>query len=69
MNDTSRKFWLRAKEVLKQVGLKVMEGDKALYYMHRNGELIVALITHVDDFALAGPDDFVNEILEIVRKK
>ena len=52
-DDTSRKFWLRVREVLKQIGLRVMEGDEAFYYLNRNGDLIGAVITHVDDFTLA----------------
>ena len=32
LDYASRKFWLRVKEVLKRVGLKVLEGDEAFYY-------------------------------------
>ena len=34
LDDTSHKFWLRVKEVLMEIGLKVMEGDEAFYYLH-----------------------------------
>ena len=27
-----------------------MKGDEAFYYLHREGELIGTVITHVDDF-------------------
>ena len=37
LDDASRKFWLRVKEVLKGIGLKVMEGDEAFYYLHQDG--------------------------------
>ena len=29
-----------------------MEGDEAFYYLHRDGDLIGGVITHVDDFTL-----------------
>ena len=38
LDYASRKFWLRVKEVLKEIGLKVMEGDEAFYYQHEDGE-------------------------------
>ena len=59
LDDASRKFRLRVKEVMKKIGLKVMEGDEAFYYLHQNGELMAAVITHVDDFTLAGMEDFI----------
>ena len=41
--------------MLKEIGLKVMEGDEAFYYLHQDGELMGAVITHVDDFTLVEP--------------
>ena len=57
------------KEVLKTIGLKVMEGDEAFYYLHRNGELIGTVVTHVDDFTLAGTEAYINEVLETVFRE
>ena len=39
--DASRKFWLKLKQTLKDLGLKVMIRDKAFYYLHEEGELKV----------------------------
>ena len=69
LDDASRKFWLRVKEVLREIGLKVMEGDEAFYYLHQDEELKGAVITHVDDFTLAGTAHFIKEVLEAVAKE
>ena len=69
LDDISRKFWLRVKEVLKEIGFKVMEGDEAFYYLHQDGELMGAVITHVDDFTLAGTEDFIREVLETISRE
>ena len=69
LDDTSQKFWLRVKEVLKSIGLKVMEGDEAFSYLHRNGELRGTVITHVNNFTLAGNEDFIKEVLETVSRE
>ena len=66
--DASRKFWLQVKEVCKEIGLKVMEGDEAFYYQHEDGELKGAVITHVDDVTLAGTEDFIYKVLEIMNR-
>ena len=41
LDDTSRKFWLKVKEIFSELGLKVMDGDMAFYYLHEDGELKV----------------------------
>ena len=69
LDDASRKFWLRVKEVLKKMGLKVLEGDEAFYYLHKDGKLIGAVITHVDDFTLAGTEDFVNDVINTLAEE
>ena len=50
MDGTSRKFRLRVKEVLTKIGLKVIEGDEAFYYLYENGVIKGAVNTQVDDF-------------------
>ena len=46
-----------------------MEVDEAFFYLHRDGELIGAVITYVDDFTLAGTEDFIKEVLETVARE
>ena len=59
LDDASQKFWLRVKEILLTMGLKVMDGDEAFFYLHKDGQLQGAVLTHVDDFNLAGTDEFI----------
>ena len=46
-----------------------MERDEAFYYLHRDRELIGIVITHVDNFTLAGTEAFINEVLEAVSRE
>ena len=69
LDDASRKFWLRVKEVLVSLGLRVMTGDEAFYYLHEDGELKGAVLTHVDDFSLAGDDEFIRKVISQVERQ
>ena len=62
LDDVSRKFWLKFKETLVALGLKVMLGDEAFYYMHENDQLKGLVLTHVDDLILAADEEFVENI-------
>merc|ERR1712030_169015 len=69
LNDASRKFWLRVKAVFEKIGLRKLVGDEALYYKHNeNGDLVGMISTHVDDFSLAGSEDFLIMVTEEIRK-
>ena len=46
-----------------------MKGDKSFYYLHENCRLISAVITHEDDFTLAGTDEFVKEVIDTVSEE
>ena len=52
-----------------EIGLKVMEGDEAFYYQYEDGELKGVVIIFVDVFTLAGTEEFVDNVLEIVNKE
>ena len=34
LDDASRKFWLKLKNTLVKLGLRIMPGDEAFYYLH-----------------------------------
>ena len=69
LDDASRKFWLRVKDVLVSIGLRVMTGDEAFYYLHEDGELKGAVLTHLDDFSLCGTDEFVRKVIKQVERQ
>ena len=67
LDDASRKFWLRVRDVfLNKLHLKTIEGDEAFYYRNVDGDFQGAVLTHVDDFKLTGTNDFMEEILKVV---
>ena len=51
------------------IGLKVMEGDEAFYYLHKDGRLMGAVITHIDNFTLAGTNDFVDQVFKVINEE
>merc|ERR1712115_241514 len=69
LDDTSRKFYLKVRETLKKLGLNTLPGDDAVYYQHKNGKLIGMILSHVDDFTIAGTKAFVNRIIKGLKKK
>ena len=54
LDDASRKFWLRVKEILEGDGLKTVIGDEAFYFCYDSNGLQGMILTHVDDFIVAG---------------
>ena len=68
LNDASRRFWLRLKEVFDNENLKTLPGDEAFYFKNEGGDLKGMVITHVDDFQIAGTDLFIDSLLDILTK-
>ena len=69
LDDASRKFWLRVKEVFFKMNMKMVEGDEAFYYLHQGGLLQGCIITHVDDFTIASKKVFIDRVLRLVDIK
>ena len=68
LNDASRKFWLRVKKAFADFGLRRIEGDEALYFKRdEEGRLEGMISTHVDDFNMAGTDNFLETITEKIK--
>ena len=70
LDDASRKFWLRVKEVfLCELGLHTIHGDEAFYFSNVDGVLHGAILTHVDDFNIAGTPDFIKKVIDHVGRE
>ena len=68
-DDVSRKFYLKVKETLHELGLKTLPGDDAFYYENRNGKLMGLNLSHVDDFTIAGEVEFVSRIVKGIQER
>ncbi len=69
LDDASRKFYLKVKETLQELGLKTLPGDDAFYYENRDGKLMGLNLSHVDDFTIAGNKEFVERIVNGIKEK
>ena len=56
------------KEVfLSQLGLLTIDGDEGFYFMKKEENLLGAILTDVDDFNVAGTDEFIENVISIVE--
>merc|ERR1712101_37676 len=69
LDDASRKFYLKVKETLQELGLKTLPGDDAFYYEHRDEKLMGLNLSHVDNFTIAGDIEFVERIVNGIKEK
>ena len=51
------------------MGLKTVTGDEAFYYRHSENKLEGMILSHVDDFNMAGTEKFLREIREMLKKE
>ena len=69
LKDASRKFWMIMKNIFEDEGLKTVKGDEAFYYKFDGKKLEGMVLTHVDDFSMAGTDGFLDELEKKIRKE
>ena len=68
LDDASRKFWICVKEIFHTEGLQNITGDEAFYFQHQNGQLVGMILTHVDDFSMAGTSEFLSRITKSIKE-
>ena len=69
LDDASRKFWLKVKDILKREGLEAVPGDPAFYIKRKEGKPEGVILTHVDDFLLGGSNDFVEDLISKMKEE
>ena len=69
LDDVSQKFYLKVKETLKELGLKTHPGEEVFYYDNRKGKLLGVVLSHVDDFTVAGEKEFVERIVKGISEE
>ena len=54
---------------LNTLRFQTVDGGEALYFLNVGGSLHGDIITHVYDFNLAGTEEFVKKVIEVVEKE
>lgn len=68
LNDASRYWYLRTREVLFGLGMKASKYDKSIFYYYDNGSLSGIISCHVDDFFWCGNVNFKKTVIHELRK-
>ena len=68
LTDASRSWYLRVKEVLSELKMKMCSVENALFY-YGETELEGILVIHVDDVMFAGNDNFMREVINPFKRK
>ena len=67
--DAARNWYLSVKDTLLQLGCVQSNLDKAVFRYYHEGELLGAIVLHVDDFMFAGTKLFHENVTEKVITK
>ena len=54
---------------MKDMGMRMVQGDEAFYYKNEGGKLKGAVLSHVDDFNVPGDTGSVDEMVARVKGK
>ena len=68
LKDAARAWYLRVKQELLQLGVKISKFDSALFSWHWDGECQGIICVYVDDFLWAGTDLFYERIIHKLEK-
>ena len=66
MNYASSNFNYRVRPILEKDGFKIARKDKAYFYKNKDRKFEGQVAVHVDDFFVAGNDDFIKHVERLV---
>ena len=69
LKDASRKWFLSLRNELKNLGCEQSRLDKCIFTYHVDGELCGIFVSHVDDFLIAGNEEFQKKIIQAIKEK
>ena len=67
--DASRSWYFAVKKELKSFGMKSVSGDDAFFTLNKEGELLRMTVLHVDNFLVAGNQQFMKIISSAFKKR
>ena len=68
LDDASLRFHWKVKQVFKKLGMKQSKYDPALFYdRDGQGQLNGIIGTHVDDFLMAGAENWIDKMVEKIK--
>ena len=67
LGDASRKFFLKAKKELRNLGCDQSKLDPAVFYWKNKGHVEGVFVTHVDDFYYGGTRQFCEKVVSPLK--
>ena len=69
LSDASRMWYLKVKETLEKLQLKMSKFDEAFFYRIKDGVLIGLIAIHVDDFLYVGNLEFEQTVINRLKEE
>jgi len=67
LNDAARNWYQSVLSELEKVNCQQSKFDPALFYLHKQGEVIGLFLIHVDDFIYAGTKEFEDDVINHIK--
>ena len=68
LKDAPRLWNMALRRVLQEFSMRPVLADKELYVLHRDGQLVLILSTHVDDLKMTGTSEAMKALIAALEK-